>query len=356
MRGFGGLGARIAVRMALMTLCGFALAVLCAFFLYGWVFKNHPNAVPPSHEWVPQTGDWLVILVAVVAAFVVAVASGVQLARRIVRPLDTISDAARRLAGDDLSARVEIEDRTGGEIAALAGDFNHMAERLESLSRNMVDWNASIAHELRTPVTILRGRLQGVADGVFAMDDRTLTSLLRQVDGLARLVEDLRVVSLADSGHLDLRIEVIDLAAIVDELQPAVAAELSAAGFACRWRLQRAIIAADPTRIRQAVLALIENARVHATPGGLTIRTEVVGAEVVIAVDDDGPGLPEDQRLLVFEAFNRDKTRAQGSGLGLAVVRAVAAAHGGRAEHRPHGSGSTFLISLPAVPASVASA
>jgi two-component system sensor histidine kinase AdeS len=345
--GLGGLRARIAVRMAFMTLCGFALAVVCAFFVYSWVFRNHPTAVPPPDEWVPQTSDWLIIAALIAAALLIAIASGVQLARRIVLPLDAIADAARRIANDDLTARARIDDRTGGEIAGLADDFNHMAERLESLNRGMVDWNASIAHELRTPVTILRGRLQGVADGVFAMDERTLTSLLRQVDGLARLVEDLRVVSLADGGHLDLRLELIDLAAIVDELQPAVTEGLTAAGLVSQWRLERATIVADPTRLRQAVLALIENARVHAEPGALVIRNEVQGPDVIIAVDDDGPGLPDALRTTAFEPFQRNRARAQGSGLGLAVVRAVAEAHGGRAAYRPNGRGSTFEIRLP---------
>lgn len=347
MTGLRGLGGRIAVRMALMTLCGFALAVLCAFLVYSWVFRNHPDAVPPPHDWVPQTSDWFILAAAVIAAFLIAILSGVQLARRIVLPLDAVSDAARRIANDDLTARARIEDRAGGEIAALAGDFNHMAERLESLNRGMVDWNASIAHELRTPVTILRGRLQGVADGVFAMDERTLTSLLRQVDGLARLVEDLRVVSLADGGHLDLRLELIDLAAVVDELQPAVAQGLAAAGLTCEWRLEPTTIVADPTRLRQAVLALIENARVHAEPGRLIIRTGVSGSEAIIAVDDDGPGLPDALRETAFQPFQRNRAKAQGSGLGLAVVRAVAEAHGGRVDYRPNGTGSTFEIRLP---------
>lgn len=347
MTGLGGLRGRIAVRMALMTLCGFTLAVLCAFFVYSWVFRNHPDAVPPANEWVPQTSDWLIIAASVAAVLLIAIGSGVQLARRIVLPLDAIADAARRIANDDLTARARIEDRTGGEIADLASDFNHMAERLESLNRGMVDWNASIAHELRTPVTILRGRLQGVSDGVFAMDERTLTSLLRQVDGLARLVEDLRVVSLADGGHLDLRLELIDLAAIVDELQPAVAEGLAAAGLVCDWRLERTTLVADPTRLRQAVLALIENARVHADPGRLVIRTEVRGPDAIIAVDDDGPGLPEALREAAFQPFQRNRAKAQGSGLGLAVVRAVAEAHGGSVDYRPNASGSTFEIRLP---------
>lgn len=339
---------KIAARMALVTLSGFACAAFAALFLYAWVFENHPDAAPPPSEWVPHRVDYLVIGISVVAAVLIAVLAGGQLARRLVMPVNALAEAARRIAGGDLRARAPADDKSAGEMAALVDDFNHMAERLESLNRGMVDWNAAIAHELRTPVTILKGRLQGVADGVFEMDGRTLTSLLRQVDGLARLVEDLRVVSLADSGRLDLRPEYVDLAQIVGELQAAVGPSLTAAGFVCDWRLAPAPLAGDPTRLRQAVLALIENALVHAQPGALAVRTlaEADGM-VLVAVDDAGPGLPEGAEQLVFEPFQRQAIRAHGSGLGLAVVRQIAEAHGGKALHRRHGGGSTFEIRLP---------
>lgn len=347
MRRAASLSRKIAARMALVTLSGLAIAALIAFSLYMWVFQNHPDAVPAPDDWVPQPIDYAAIAAAVAIAVGVAVATGVQLARRIVLPLTSLAETARRIADGDLSARAVAGDQTIGETADLVEDFNAMAARLEGLAAGMVAWNASIAHELRTPVTILKGRLQGVWDGVFDMDEATLTSLLKQVDGLARLVEDLRVVSLADSGRLHLQLERVDLARVIGELKQAVEPGLIAAGFTPDWRLQPAPAVCDPVRLRQAVLALIENARVHATPGPLIIATEAIVGAVCISVTDAGPGLPAGLDAVAFDPFQRASSSDAGSGLGLSVVRAVAEAHGGSVAYSRSGQGSAFEIRTP---------
>ncbi|MET4682098.1 ATP-binding protein [Brevundimonas faecalis] len=346
MRRAASLSRKIAVRMAIVTLSGLAVAALFAFSVYMWVFENHPEAVPPPSEWLPQPIDYLAIAGAVAAAVGIAVASGVQLARRIVLPLTSLAETARRIAGGDLSARAVVGDRTIGETARLVDDFNAMAAQLERLADGMVTWNASIAHELRTPLTILKGRLQGVWDGVFDMDEATLVSLLKQVDGLARLVEDLRVVSLAESGHLHLQLEEVDLAQVIGDLEGAVSPGLAAAGFTPQWRLETAKTVCDPVRLRQAVLALIENARVHATPGPLVVETHATPDGVRILVQDSGPGLAEGFEALAFDSFRRGNALG-GSGLGLSVVRAVAEAHGGGVAYRRVEGGSVFEIRTP---------
>ncbi len=343
-----GVGRKIAVRVTLVTLTGFLLSALCAFFVYAWVFENHPDAVAAPHHWAPQAIDYGVIAVAVLLAVGVSVLAGAQLARRIVLPLASLTAAARRITDGDLTARAVVGRRALGETAQLVTDFNRMAERLEALAASMITWNAKIAHELRTPVTILKGRLEGVADGVFEIDDRTVTSLLRQVDSLARVVEDLRVVSLADSDHLDLQLETVDLAEVIGDLCNVVQPGLTSAGFETIWRLEPAVVDCDPTRLRQAALALIENARCHATPGPLCIRTAPFGDVVRMSVEDGGPGIDADRAAQVFEPFNRHTTYAAGSGLGLAVVRAVADAHHGQAFHRAAvGGGSLFTVEIP---------
>lgn len=347
MRRAASLSRKIAVRMALVALSGLAVAALFAFSVYMWVFENHPEAVPPPSEWLPQPIDYVAIAGAVAVAVGIAVAAGVQLARRIVLPLTSLAETARRIADGDLSARATVGDRTIGETAALVDDFNAMAARLEGLAKGMVAWNASIAHELRTPVTILKGRLQGVWDGVFEMDEAALLSLLKQVDGLARLVEDLRVVSLADSGHLHLQLEEVDLAQVIGDLKGAVEPALTAAGFSPQWRLAPAATLCDPVRLRQAVLALIENARVHATPGPLLIETQATPDGIRIAVEDSGPGLAPGFETLAFDPFQRASSSRNGSGLGLSVVRAVAEAHKGDVEYRPTREGSVFEIRVP---------
>lgn len=342
-----GLGRKIAVRMAVVTLVGLAASALSSFALYSWVFENAPGAVAPPGAWVPQAIDYFAFAVSGALAIGIAVVAGVQLARRIVLPLTSLAQAARRIAQGDLSARAAAGDRSLGETAELVDDFNAMAGRLDSLASNLVIWNAAIAHELRTPVTILKGRLQGVSDGLFEMDDALLESLLKQVDGLARLVEDLRVVSLADSGHLHLQNEPVDTAVVIGDLKDVVEPGLAAAGFDVVWALQSAPINADATRLRQAALALIENVRRHATPGNLWIRTSAAGGSVRITVEDCGPGLSPGFANAAFDPFRRD-SYVEGSGLGLTVVRVIAEAHGGQALYRPRPEGgSVFEITLP---------
>ena len=154
-----------------------------------------------------------------------------RFSRRIIQPLNSVTESVRRLAHGDLEARAHAGDRSLGETSALVEDFNSMAERLQRMTSEMVIWNAAIAHELRTPVTILRGRLQGLAEGVFEPDEALFRSLLAQVEGLSRLIEDLRVLSLADSGHLHLQLEEVDLAQVIGDLKGAVEPALTAAGF-----------------------------------------------------------------------------------------------------------------------------
>lgn len=343
----GGLAREIATRMALVTLAGLTVAAGCAFLVYLWVFENHPGAVPAPHLWAPEPVDYLAIALSVGVAVGLSIWAGRSLARRIVLPLSSLASAARRIAGGDLAARASVDDRSPRETVSLVEDFNSMAVRLEGVADGIVAWNAAIAHELRTPVTILKGRLQGVWDGVFEMDDATQTSLLRQIDQLARLVEDLRIVSLADSGRLQLQIELVDLAEVIGDLRGAVEPGLRAAGFVASWTLEAGATACDPTRIRQAVLALIENARTHATPGALKISLYRGDETVVISVEDSGPGLNRDPAV-AFDPFQRASPSQKGSGLGLAVVRAIVDAHGGRLIYRRgEMGGSLFEIEMP---------
>ena len=211
----------------------------------------------------------------------------------------------------------------------------------------MALWNATIAHELRTPLTILKGRLQGIIDGVFEPDELTLRRLIHQVDGLSRLVEDLRTVTLADSGHLDLRIVPTRLARELEEIAELMAPDLNSGGFRLALDLDDIIVDADATRVRQAVLALISNARRHALRGTITISLKRRDGTAVVAISDQGPGIHPDLAGQVFEPFVRgDPNRAKeagGNGLGLSVVRAIMDAHGGSLRYRTApGGGALF--------------
>jgi two-component system sensor histidine kinase AdeS len=252
-----------------------------------------------------------------------------KLSRPIVSPLNAVTESLRQVAQGNLSVRAESDDSSHGEAAQLVRDFNAMAERLERMDRERRFWNAAIAHELRTPVTVLRGRLQGLTEGVFEPAPALFHSLLAQVEGLGRLIEDLRLLGLADNGRLDLRLELTDLEAEVTAVLQAIEPSLKEAGFAVSYQVDAPSAPCDPFRVRQALLSLLENALRHAAPGPLHIQVKTNQRTCHLLVEDCGPGVPDTQTTQIFEAFQRGEAHSHGSGLGLAVVQAIARAHGG---------------------------
>ncbi|VWD44151.1 two-component system sensor histidine kinase [Burkholderia lata] len=343
-----GLSRQIALTMAAMAFGVTLLVVLTAYTFYYFAYNYWPahfdtkNLVPTAPEWV-----WLVSTTLV--GLVLSVAVAINLARRILVPLNSVTDSIRRVARGDLGARAVAGDRSLHEAALLADNFNALAGELQRVTNEQAIWNAAIAHELRTPVTVLRGRLQGLAEGVFTPDEAQFRSLLAQVEGLTRLIEDLRVVSLADGGHLSIEIRDADLAAEVRAVVDVFAHALQAAGQHPVLDLDTRSMRCDPVRIRQALLALLENARRHAVPGTIRIQTRIEEGMCRLRVEDDGPGIPADFAPHVFKAFRRvDESQPGGSGLGLAVVAAIAHAHHGEAVCVPTGAGGTrFEVQWP---------
>ena len=287
----------------------------------------------------------------------VAIAGGVLaslwLAVRLSRPLEELALAARRIAAGDLSARARTDRHGAGEIAQLAADFNAMARSIEAAERELRANSAAIAHELRTPLTILRGRLQGMLDGVFAIGPAELGGLVEQVDQLARIVDDLQTVSLAETGQLRLRTARIDLADEVRRVSATIVPDLEAAGLAVTLDLRPAPAVADPLRLRQVTLALLDNARRHAAAGGeVRIETRAGPPAAILRVLDRGPGFPDGTHDRAFDRFWRgDASRSRttgGTGLGLSVVRAIAEAHGATARATAReGGGAVLEIALP---------
>ncbi|MGL4693770.1 MAG: histidine kinase dimerization/phospho-acceptor domain-containing protein, partial [Stenotrophomonas maltophilia] len=200
-----GLSRHIVLSMSMMVLAVIVMVILSSYLLYAVLVAFYPGGVDEPVSWVPS-GPELVWMVGVtLIGLTLAVAASVRLSQRILTPLNAVVDSIGRLADGDLGARATVGDRSLGEVALLVDDFNAMARRLQNIEADRVMWHAAIAHELRTPVTILRGRLQGLAEGVFAPDEGQFRSLLAQVEGLSRLIEDLRVLSLADSARLEVR-------------------------------------------------------------------------------------------------------------------------------------------------------
>jgi two-component system sensor histidine kinase BaeS len=290
-----------------------------------------------------------------VAGLVLLVTVGVTVLAgvRLTRPLHALTGAAQRMRDGDGSARVRVTGRD--EIARLAEAFNDMSERrerLEQLRRAMV---SDIAHELRTPVTTIRGWLEAAEDGVAPMDRRLVSSLLEEATLLQHVIADLQDLAEADAGALRLHPETVYLADLLGQVAEAYRVQAGRAGVALSVRADTdPQVYADPVRLRQVVGNLVGNAVRHTPAGGsVTISAGAVDGEVTIAVADTGSGISPEHLPRVFDRFWRaEKSRSRqtgGSGLGLAIVRKLVEAHHGSVEVRSEpAKGSTFTLHLPA--------
>ncbi|WP_232337329.1 sensor histidine kinase [Deinococcus arboris] len=316
----------------------------------GWrddLFRGPPNQTQDFLKEV-QRSLLQVGLVAAVASALLAF----LISRRVARPVSAVSRAAARLASGDLSARAPTP---GGEreLAALAQSFNEMAENLQTLEQERQQAVADIAHELRTPIAVMQARLDALEDGVYPLNTEQIALLSTQTQHLTRLVGDLRTLTLADAGRLTLEVKGLDLAALGAEVVRDLQDRAGARGVALTLQAAPAPMQADPVRVRQMTTNLIDNALRHAA-SRVNVEVESRGAEVLLHVEDDGPGIPEGSREAVFTRFTRlDSSRARdtgGSGLGLAIVRALAQAHGGRAGLGASArlGGARFTVALPA--------
>ncbi|MFD1490075.1 ATP-binding protein [Ancylobacter vacuolatus] len=339
-----GLSRQILIAMSAITVTAGLLVFFGTYLAYTAIVAFYPM---PDADGSLTLTDLLIVGGVIIITLPIAALISFRLARRILEPLESLAENARRITAGDLTARARVGDRALGETAALIDDFNTMAQRLQDMAADMALWNATIAHELRTPLTILKGRLKGMIDGVFEPDESSLSALVLQVDGLARLVEDLRTVTLADSGHLDLRIQPIRLAPEIEQMAELMAHDLSTSGFQLDLDLADVVVDADATRIRQALLALVTNARRYSVRGTITISLAEEDGEIRLGVADEGPGLSPGMTTRVFDPFVRGEPARSpdmsGNGLGLSVVRAIVEAHGGRLRYRgAPGGGALF--------------
>ncbi len=282
-----------------------------------------------------------------------ALALALLLSRRIVSPVEALTVAARRMEKGDLSQRVEVRSRD--EIGDLAHAFNAMADSLarqEQLRRTMV---ADVAHELRTPLSNIRGYLEAVRDRVLQPDAQVVDSLHEEAMLLARLVDDLQELALAEAGQIKLAPRPADIGSLIEKALAALRPQLVTKGVEAKVSLPDGLpeVEVDPERIGQVLHNLLDNA-LHYTPAGgeISITATKEGNEVEVRVRDSGPGIAPEHLPYVFERFYRaDPSRARatgGAGLGLAIVRQLVQAHGGhvRAESET-GRGATFTFTLP---------
>ncbi|AKN67267.1 HAMP domain-containing histidine kinase [Herbaspirillum seropedicae] len=347
-----GLARQIVTAVVVLAVAIMLMVLLGSYAFYSTMFIFFPTAMSAPDSWLPSPVEWGWILVTTLIGLSIALWVAVRLSRRILTPLNSVATSLRRVAQGDLSARAAAERQPLDEAWQLINDFNAMAERLERVQQERIFWNAAIAHELRTPVTILRGRLQGLSDGVFQPEPALFSSLLAQVEGLGRLIEDLRIVGLAESGHLRVQLQETDLQADIMTVLKACEPALQEKGF--RLLLETGVQRSrcDPVRIRQALLALLENVLQHASPGPLRISTRSLAGMHSLCVEDSGPGIAASDAQMIFDAFHRGAragdAQQKGSGLGLAVVRAIASAHHGTADCRASElGGACFEVRWP---------
>ena len=283
---------------------------------------------------------------AALAALVVAV----FVARRITRPLGRVVAGARAIEAGDLGARVDLAGEPG-ELGELGAAFDRMAgalARQDTLRRAVM---ADVAHELRTPVTILQASCEAMVDGVESPTPQRLSSLHDEVLRLGQLVADLETLSAAEAAGLRLERRPVDLADVAADAVASLETRTADAGLRVEAQLAPALVDGDPRRLRQVAVNLLANA-VKFTPvgGTVSVATRSDGALSMLEVADDGPGIPPDEITRVFDRFWRGRSAAttSGSGIGLAVVAELVRAHHGRVEvTSPPGEGSRFRVFLP---------
>jgi two-component system OmpR family sensor kinase/two-component system sensor histidine kinase BaeS len=268
--------------------------------------------------------------------------------RRVGMPMGDIVEAADRVGSGDFSTR--LIERGPPFLRSVARAFNTMTVRLEAQEMQRRDLMADVAHELRTPLSIMRGRLEGLVDGVYTRDDETLIQLVEETKHLERLVEDLRTLAHAEGGTLTLQREPTDMAVLLQDIVRSFAARAKTDGIdlTASAPADLPLIDVDPVRIREVVANLVVNALRHTPRGGrVTLSAALLDTQMRLTVQDTGSGISAEDLPQIFDRFSKgiDST---GSGLGLTIARNLVLAHGGQISAESQmGKGTTIQFSLP---------
>ena len=295
----------------------------------------------------PAQYAWIVALVLVI----LVTAVGFRGIRRMTGPMDNLIQAARRIEKGDYSASVP--EYGPPEMRSVARAFNAMSARLKVTDEQRRSFLADVEHELRTPLSVIRGQAEGIADGLYPADAAHIEPILDATRGLEVLVEDLRTLVLTDAGSLVLNREPVDPTVLVHDVLASFKAQAEAAEVNLAGDLDYNVpmVDVDPARMRSALANVISNAIRHTPPGG-SVRVGVQSADdqVVIGVTDTGEGIPAKLLPRVFERFVK-APNSTGSGLGLAIVHDIVTAHGGKIEiDSTQGVGTAVRLTLQAAP------
>jgi signal transduction histidine kinase len=339
-----------ALRAGMGIGCFFSIAIIVGTVVFwtlaltlGWI-NPASMAAPPFMQ--PRAGFlWFLLPLGFIA---IILWIGVRTFRRAASPIGDLIEAAEKLEGGDTATRVKV--RGLREVRALARSFNSMAEKLQVNAEQRRMMLADVTHELRTPLTIMQGNLEGLLDGVYPRDDEHLSILLDETRVMARLIEDLRTLSLAESGQLHLQREETDLAELVNDVIASFRAHTDEAGVTIGAQIEGAPppLNIDPIRIREVLANLISNAlRYTPRDGRVVIKIQGDITNVIVQVSDTGTGISADALEHIFDRFYKSRDSG-GSGLGLAIAKQLVQAHGGRinAESTPD-QGTTIRFELP---------
>lgn len=333
-----GPGAGVMRRMFMFFVGTVVLSIAAATFLF-WTLANALGATDVAGGFARGIALFLVLVIIVIAFGSL---------RRLARPVGDVIDAVGRVADGDLTTRVTVRGSRAGR--ALARAFNAMASRLEAGEEVRRRLLADVSHELRTPLSVVQGNLEALVDGVHPADEAHLVAILDETKVLSRLVEDLRTLSLAESGALALHREAIDIGALVRETVASFASRAEPLGVSLEADAPALPqVDADPVRAREILSNLIANAlRYTPRDGRITVVARAEDPGVAIEVRDTGAGIPPEQIDRIFDRFYKS-AESRGAGLGLAIAKQLVEAHGGRISATSAvGEGTTIRFTLPA--------
>ena len=340
-RGWRGPPSGFMRRMALFFVAIAVLSVIAATFLFWTLASAFGAADFPGGA----TRGLALLFVFVVLAL------AARSLRRLTRPVGDVIEAVGRVAEGDLTTRVAV--RGAREGRALARAFNAMATRLEAGEEQRRRLLADVSHELRTPLSVVQGNLEALVDGVHPADEAHLLAILDETKVLSRLVEDLRTLSLAESGALTLHREAIDVSALVRETVESFASQAEPAGVSLAAQVSSGLpqVDADPVRAREILSNLVANALRYTPRGGrVTVTARSDGAAVAIDVRDTGAGIAPDRIVRIFDRFYKSP-ESRGAGLGLAIAKQLVEAHHGEISATSVlGEGTDIRFTLPTEP------
>jgi len=336
--------APFAIIFFVIVLCfiGGASASLFELFTYSSTAKN----------------SWLLLCGAPFGVVLILIITLFNLYTRFGKPLEELFNAINSVAGGNFSVRVP--ESPSPQFHELTKRFNKMVGELEHAEEQRRNLTADIAHELRTPLHIIQGNLEGIVDGVYEPTTEHIKDTLDETNLLSRLVNDLQTLSLAETGSLPLHPTRFLLADLIQDLNSSFAPQATSGGIDLQTRItsQEQKFTADYDRLNQVLSNLISNALRHTPEGGkIIIDVETVSSEarnVKITIKDTGTGIPSKDLPFIFDRFWRaDKSRSERthSGLGLAIAKQLILTHGGTIEVQSVvGMGTTFIIELPETP------